>query len=55
MTGQSRIRRQELPVEGAVPGLRVGHFPGEEGELLPLTAGGLLLRVACINYQGALF
>ena len=51
---------QELPVEGAVPGLRIGQLPAEKGEGLPLTARGPLLQgcpyvvVARINCQGEL-
>ena len=57
---QGGHQRQELPVEGAVPGLSVVQLPGEEGERLPLTTGGPLLQgrpyvvVACINCQGEL-
>ena len=57
---QGGHHHQELPVEGAVPGLQVGQLPAEEGEGLPLTAGGPLLQghsymvVASIYCQGEL-
>ena len=52
--------RQQLPVEGAVSGLRVGELPAEEGEWLPIAAVGSLLQgrshvvVARIYSQGQL-